>query len=748
MIRRREFLKGSAAALLVGAGRNGLSQPLALSSDRLVTFDERSVLVGGHRMLLASGEIHYPRSTRAMWPLLLERSKSLGLNTIASYVFWNFHETSRGVYDFSGERDLGHYLDLCQQNGLAVFLRVGPYICGEWNYGGFPPYLRDEPGITIRTMNKAYTARVEAWFERLAEVVKPRLASNGGPVILVQVENEYANVSKRYGEEGQEYLRWIVDLAKRTGFAGVPSTTCEGGAQGAIETSNGFTISPERVASVRKSHPGTPLLWTENWPAWYRVWGGRVFPAGDGRFMAGGILDFISRGGSGFSYYPWHGGTNFGRNPMYLQTTSYDFSAPLDEYGRITATGIYLGRLHAALHEHSSLLLEGDRTEKLEGAKRTITWRKGNEELRMVQEIPPEEPPSHGFPRRRPISAQLLSANGEVLFDVDAASETVTRSFVESPWNPVAQEKNEPLAWQVWDEPLPVERHDKGFDSVEPIEQLSLTKDGTDYCWYSSMLQVAEEGPLEIDIPYGGDFLYLYVDGQLAATSKLPLSEDRGPITPEDPAHPRVVANISESGHDHGFQHIFTLSKLAAGSHRIDLLATAVGMIKGDWQIASPMNFERKGIWEGVLVNGSPLQNWVMRPGLVGEKLHLPRRQDAVTWRTSAHPRPLRWYSTRVDVPADLLSGTAVFRLDGAGLGKGAIWVNGNAVGRHWLIEASSPPGVQSQRYYHVPANWLQPSNRVVILEEQAASPAKVRLETRAQELPRREEVRGQQSKS
>jgi len=335
MIERRDFLKGSAAALLYGAGRKSLAQTLAPMTDSSVTYDERSVMVDGRRLLLACGEMHYPRSTRAMWPILLQRSKALGLNTITSYVFWNVHETSRGVYDFSGERDLGHYLDLCQQQGLAVFLRVGPYICAEWNYGGYPPYLRDEPGITIRTMNKAYTARVEAWFERLAEVVKPRLKPNGGPVILVQVENEYANVAKRYRDAGQEYLRWIVELAKRLGFASVPSTTCEGGAQGAIETSNGFTIPPERLAAVRKSHPGTPMLWTELYPAWYRVWGGRIASARDPRSIAGGILDFISRGGSGFNYYPWHGGSNFGRNAMYLQTTSYDFFAPLDEYGSV-----------------------------------------------------------------------------------------------------------------------------------------------------------------------------------------------------------------------------------------------------------------------------------------------------------------------------------------------------------------------------------------------------------------------------
>ncbi|WP_423248084.1 beta-galactosidase [Tunturiibacter gelidiferens] len=108
--------------------------------DEPVAYDERSVILNGHRTLVICGEIHYPRSTRAMWPLLLERSKSLGLNMISTYVFWNVHETSRGNYNFTGERDLGHYLDLCHQNGLSVFLWVGPYICAEWNYGGFPSY--------------------------------------------------------------------------------------------------------------------------------------------------------------------------------------------------------------------------------------------------------------------------------------------------------------------------------------------------------------------------------------------------------------------------------------------------------------------------------------------------------------------------------------------------------------------------------------------------------------------------------
>lgn len=728
-IDRREFLKTGTALWVLGAGGTVFAKTTAGSQPRSVTYDERSVMIDGHRKLLSCGEMHYARSTRAMWPLLLERSKRLGLNTITTYVFWNIHETSRGVYDFSGDRDLGHFLDLCQQHGLDVFLRVGPYICAEWNFGGFPPYLRDEPGITIRTMNKPYTDRVEGWFERLSQVVNPRLASAGGPITLIQVENEYSNVSKRYGEAGQEYLRWIVDMAKRIGFANVPTTTCEGGAQGAIETANGFNIPPQRIEAIRKSHPGTPLLWTELYPAWYRVWGGRIAPARDVRSMAGGILDFVSRGGSGFNYYPWHGGSNFGRNSMYLQTPTYDFFAPLDEYGAITATGQYLGRFHAVLQEHSATLLEGDRTETMADGKRTTVWRNGKDELTLVQEQSPE----HGTgPERaqRNMHARLTGANGQTLFDLDGMQQTIASSFHTAAWREVPQ--TQPATeWQVWEEPYPAKRSDPGQQSIEPLEQLSLTKDETDYCWYSTTLDVPSSGPQEIVIPYGGDFFYVYLDGQLVATSIVPLDENRGPITPDDPAHPRVVANISEVGHSEGFRHAFALPSVSRGKHSLDLLAVAVGMVKGDWQIASPMNFERKGIWEGVQWNGKPLQGWTMRVGLMGEKEAILTRKVWDASGPSIASRPLLWYKRTLSVPTAMLKGEAVFRLDAAGLGKGAMWVNGHAVGRHWLIDAQSPQNMQSQRQYHVPADWLRASNEIVILEEQMGSPAGVKLQVR-----------------
>jgi len=723
---RREFLKSGAAVLALSASGKSLAKAGQLGA---VTFDERSVTVRGRRLLVSSGEIHYARSTRAMWPALLQRSKALGLNTIATYLFWNFHETRRGVYDFTGDRDLGHFLDLCQEHKLGVFLRPGPYICAEWNFGGYPPYLRDEPGITIRTLNKPYTDRVEEYYRRIAEVVRPRLASNGGPIMLVQVENEYANVAKRYGEAGQQYLRWIVELAHRVGLDGVPTTMCEGGAQGAIETSNGFTISAERIDAVRKAHPGTPLLWTELYPSWYRVWGGRIAPARDPRSIAGAILDFVSRGGSGWNYYMWHGGSNFGRNSMYLQTPTYDFYAPLDEYGRPSIAGDYLGRFHGVLDEHSSILLEGIRAESVTATVRTTTWRSGQDELRLIQEGYGEEK-TEGNPFTRPSTrALLVNGKGDTLFDLDAVQAQVTRAFIAPAWKAVAR----PTEWLRWNEPLPAERVDRGTVAEQPVEQLLLTRDATDYCWYSAALEVAEGGAKEstLVIPYGGDFFYVYLDGKLAASSKLPLEEDRGAITPEDPAHPRAVANVSERDKEHGFRHTFTLPALEAGTHRLDLLATALGMIKGDWMIASPMNYERKGIWEGVEWGGGPLRGWTMRAGLAGEAAGLSSGSEGTAWQAGKETRPLRWFKARMDVPLNLLGGSAVFRIDAAGLGKGMIWVNGKGLGRHWLIEAASPPHTPSQRYYHVPADWLKASNQVVILEEQAAFPATVELQAR-----------------
>ena len=729
---RREFLKGAGAAIV--AGQRVWAHPLLRAGlapadpSAAVSYDARSLIFNGKRKLLIAGEMHYERSTRAMWPYLLDRSQALGLNCIATYVFWNFHEPQRDVYDFHGDRDLGHFLKLCNERQLHVFLRSGPYCCAEWNYGGYPPYLRDEPGITIRTMSPPYLKRVEKYFERLAVEVNPHLATRGGPVALIQIENEYANVAKRYGDEGQEYLRWMAELARRVGFADVPTTMCEGAVAGPIATVNGSEISPQRIAKFRSRDDRDPLLWTEVYPAWYEVWG-ETRPAErdrDPRAIALAILNFVANGGAGWNYYMWHGGTNFGRNSMYLQTTSYDFNAPLDEYGRPTFKGLYLSHLHKTLQTYEDYLLQGERTSAVASSgEQRIAWSLNGRELSLILDFPPAVPNAQD---PHPVSAKIVDPEGKTVFDTEDLHRQLASSWSAPSWS---RAEIAPFEWRAWSEPMPSGRNGEAVHSPQPIEQLLLTKDHTDYCWYSAAIDIKTAGQQELVIPYGGDFFYVYLDGKLAGQTAAPLKEDRGPITPEDPAHPRIDANHNESHRTDGYRHVFNLSDVAAGSHRLDILATALGMIKGDWQIDSPMNFERKGIWEGVLLNGLGLNDWEMTPFLAGERSSIVEKSASVAWSKFSLPQRLCWYKAEFQISPGTLAEDADYRLNAAGLGKGMLFLNGHGVGRHWLIVSPGTNGQPTQQYYHLPKSWLISENTLIVFEEQAASPSGVQLERR-----------------
>jgi hypothetical protein len=142
-------------------------------TEKQIGYDRRALLIDGERTLLLSGAIHYPRSTPAMWPELIRRSREAGLNTIETYVFWNLHEAERGVYDFSDRLDLVAFCREAQRQGMHVILRIGPYICAEINFGGFPAWLRDIPGIQFRTINAPFMAEMERWVRWLCAYLDP-----------------------------------------------------------------------------------------------------------------------------------------------------------------------------------------------------------------------------------------------------------------------------------------------------------------------------------------------------------------------------------------------------------------------------------------------------------------------------------------------------------------------------------------------------------------------------------------------
>jgi len=698
-----------------------------------VSLDSRSVVIDGKRALLISGAIHYPRSTPAMWPALLDLSREAGLNCIETYVFWEGHEHSEGRYDFTGRFDLPRFLQLCHERGLYVILRMGPYICSEWNFGGFPPYLLEVPDMAIRTFNRPFMDRVRRWFRVLLAQIGDFQATRGGPIILAQVENEYKIVAKRYGEAGRRYLAWMAEVAREVGVE-VPLIMCEGAAPGAVETLNNFTMY-DRVEPHRRKHPNAPVLWTELWPAWYDVWGSRHHLR-DANEIAYSVLRFFAVGGAGVNYYMWHGGTNFGRSAMYLQTTSYDFDAPLDEYGLPTTKSAVLARVHRALHAYADVLLEGEhqspivfRPGEKEPELLVEQWVAGRRSLVfLINAGKSGESVMHQGNRYDlpPRSVLLLAEDGGRVADACRSWPDEEIAVIERQM----ELRQDILDWEMIEEPLPSGQPEPGRPSVvveRPVSQLTVTHDDTDYCWYSCDFESGRSGDVELEIRGGGDLFYIFVNGQFAAASPLPLRERRGPL---DGA---------------GYHHRFAIP-VAEGKNRLAILAVALGLIKGDWMIEDSMEKERKGIWGDVLLDGRPLAGpWRMTAGLLGERQRLwePGAASPARWeQIQMCENPLRWYRTRFNLTDDEMNDAAPWAFDTEGLNKGYLWINGHCLGRYWTIvgrdEATdhlnhlliqvAPAGVATQRYYHIPREWLVRTNDLVIFEEQGALPNEVHL--------------------
>ncbi|KAG4980950.1 hypothetical protein JHK85_034908 [Glycine max] len=197
-----------------------------------VEYDHRALVIDGKRRVLISGSIHYPRSTpervmSQMWPDLIQKSKDGGLDVIETYVFWNLHEPVRGQYDFDGRKDLVKFVKTVAAAGLYVHLRIGPYVCAEWNYGGFPVWLHFIPGIKFRTDNEPFKAEMKRFTAKIVDMIKQEklYASQGGPVILSQIENEYGNIDTAYGAAGKSYIKWAATMATSLD-TGVPWVMC------------------------------------------------------------------------------------------------------------------------------------------------------------------------------------------------------------------------------------------------------------------------------------------------------------------------------------------------------------------------------------------------------------------------------------------------------------------------------------------------------------------------------------------
>lgn len=704
---------------------------LACSSVRAtVSYDDKAFIINGQRKILISGSIHYPRSTPQMWPDLIRKAKDGGLDVIQTYVFWNGHEPSPGKYNFEGRFDLVKFIKLVQQAGLYVHLRIGPYVCAEWNFGGFPIWLKYVPGIEFRTDNKPFKVAMQGFVQKIVDIMKSEklFEPQGGPIIMSQIENEYGPVEWEIGAPGKAYTAWAANMAEGLN-TGVPWIMCkqEDVPANIIDSCNGFYCE-----GFRPKNPNKPKMWTEIWTGWYIQYGGPV-PHRPVEDLAFSVARFVQNNGSFFNYYMYHGGTNFGRTAAGLfVATSYDYDAPLDEYGLPSEPKWgHLTNLHKAIKQCEPALVS---------SYPTVTWPGKNQEV-------------HVFRSRSGACAAFLSNydptySTKLMFqnhpyDLPAWSISILPDCKTEVYNtakvnvPSSKAKMTPisngLSWQSYNEETPSADDSDALVKDGLLEQLYVTRDSSDYLWYMTDVNIASnEGFLKsgkwplLSIMSAGHALHVFINGKLSGTTYGSL--DNPKLTFSDYVN------------------------LRAGVNKISLLSVSVGLAnvgvhyeKWNTGVLGPVSL--KGLNEGT--RDLTKQKWSYKVGLKGESLslHTVTGSSSVEWIQGselAQEQPLTWYKATFNAP----EGNDPLALDMISMGKGEIWINGEGIGRHWPgyiakgncgacnyagtfkeTKCQSDCGQPSQRWYHVPRSWLKPSgNLLVVFEEWGGDPTKISL--------------------
>jgi beta-galactosidase len=308
------------------------------------TVGDKTFLLNGEPFIVKAAEVHYPRIPRPYWEHRIRMCKALGMNTVCIYVFWNIHEQREGEFEFTGQNDVAAFCKLAQKNGMYVIVRPGPYVCAEWEMGGLPWWLLKKKDIRLRERDPYFMERVKIFEQKVGEQLAPLTIQRGGPIIMVQVENEYGS----YGED-KPYVSEIRDMLREIYGPGPLLFQCDwssnfekNGLDDLVWTMNfgtGANIDQQfrRLGQLR---PNAPKMCSEFWSGWFDKWGARheTRPAKD---MVAGLEEMLQKGIS-FSLYMTHGGTSFGHwaganSPGFApDVTSYDYDAPINEYGQAT----------------------------------------------------------------------------------------------------------------------------------------------------------------------------------------------------------------------------------------------------------------------------------------------------------------------------------------------------------------------------------------------------------------------------
>ncbi|KAJ1956833.1 Beta-galactosidase-1-like protein, partial [Dipsacomyces acuminosporus] len=673
------------ALLLIHLLLSGLFHDTAAAVERQVPGDPytvgyspRGLLIDGTPRVLTTASIHYPRSTPGMWDSLMKKAKQGGINTIDTYVFWNMHEKIKGQYDFATDRaNLPLFLETAKKNGLFVMLRIGPYVCAEWNYGGFPHWLRYEPNIVFRTNSEPFMREMKKFITKVVDVSRPFLPENGGPLIGMQIENELGDHQWRFGKDGERYADFCGETAGSFNLT-IPWIMCRQyyHVNNVIPTQNDFYCD-QYLDDYHKKYPQFPDMWTEMWPGWFQRWG-EPAPYRPIEDVSYAVAKWYAYGGTYVAYYMYQGGTNFGRTSGPFIMTSYDYAGFLDQYGLENwPKYLHLAELHNHLLDNQDLITGNPvpKPERLANNDDTKAHVYGDqhEYLAFLVNTNPKNNISVEFDGL-PLSLHRWSVTlvkkvkgdlqPHVLYNTATLSKEVKKAQQHPPGfeqiscpastSTGGSDKGVLLLDDVRTRQIELpDSKDMKYRDDHPREQITLTRDTTDYLWYRTTVDVPKECNVasknrKLELQDAGDLVYVYFDNDYVGWvhGRHDTLANFAIDIPEDAVNDKDRVTIS-------------------------ILSQTMGMAHNQ----ANMEAYARGLLGKVLLCGTDITRgeWLMQPGLDGDIGDTPVRggiepqgsDQYLSWtkykpnsdaKKLKHGARLRWYAIEVDTKALLQS--------------------------------------------------------------------------------------------
>lgn len=690
-----------------------------------VSYDHRAFTINNVRTMLISGAIHYSRSTPAMWPYIMRMAKDQGLNTIQTYVFWNLHEPKQGVLDFSGRANLSQFLQAAADAGLFVNLRIGPYVDAEWNYGGLPAWLNQIPNISFRSSNDAWKNLMRQFMLNILDYVTPFLAKNGGPIILSQIENEYKG-------DDTAYVDWCGDLVNNElSVAEIPWIMCGGAtANSTIETCNSCNCFDNHwMEGHRREYPDTPLIFTEN-EGWFQQWG-RAVGIRETSDISYSVAEWFADGGAYHCYYMWHGGNNYGRTAASGITTMYADDVSLHADGTPNEPKYtQLSRLQHLIADRAKDLLSQDANRSVIPYWDGTEWKNGTRQFVFSYQSS-----THFVINQNSTAVTVLFQNKTIPMkgqSVQIYDEQMMLLWDSANFSDISSDNTKitpvvvgPLQWKTWSESG--SRNSSVISSPYPLEQLNITNDETIYLWYRRNITVKQTSKDTIITAqtWTANALLFFLDGQF-------------------------LGEFDNHEHDHSTGNVnatlaVDLSNFQADQEYLfEVLSVSLGLNT----YVQPHRFEWKGIVGNLTFDGELLvdqQNlWEHQKGLIGEHLQIYTEEGSskVDWKsewTKSINKPITWFQARFDLDhliSENITANPIL-LDAQGLNRGHAFINGNDLGLYWLIQGLCQDGPlggcqqaqinclqPTQRYYHIPPDWLKPKNNLITVFDDLGAPS------------------------